>query len=139
MKWLIDPIKNHYADFSGRASRKEYWMFMLVYIGCSIVAGFAYSFLAAFLGKLFSVIGMIAFFTAFVGTVVPTIALQVRRLHDIGQSGWWYFFGFIPYVGGMVLLIMSALPSKPDTNEYGPNPYGDVSNTTTDTAATLVG
>jgi uncharacterized membrane protein YhaH (DUF805 family) len=54
--------------------------------------------------------------------VIPSIALQVRRLHDIGKSGFWYFITLIPF-GGIILLVMSALPGQSGTNAYGPNIY----------------
>ncbi len=47
---------------------------------------------------------------------------MVRRLHDTGRSGWWYFIGFVPLIGGIVLMVFMVLDSDPDRNEYGPNP-----------------
>jgi uncharacterized membrane protein YhaH (DUF805 family) len=123
MHWLINPIKNHYADFSGRATRKEYWMFMLVYILFAFVAAFLFSFLGPVLGETLLLVGAVAVIVVFLGTLIPAIALQVRRLHDTGRSGWWYFIGFIPYIGGIALLVMTALPSQAGTNAYGLNVY----------------
>lgn len=56
-------------------------------------------------------------------TVVPSLAVTVRRLHDTGRSGWWWFIGLVPFVGGIVLLVLTLLDSTPD-NQYGPNPKG---------------
>jgi uncharacterized membrane protein YhaH (DUF805 family) len=134
MYWFIDPIKNHYADFSGRASRKQFWMFALghtlfVFAWMLVVlVFFAASFAEGFDGgatvfMLPLVLGL--FFLVWLGLfLVPSIAIQVRRLHDIGLSGWWYFISFVPYIGGLVLFIMSCLQSEQHTNKYGPNPYG---------------
>jgi uncharacterized membrane protein YhaH (DUF805 family) len=53
---------------------------------------------------------------------VPSLSCMVRRLHDTGRSGWWYFIGFVPLIGGIVLMVFMVLDSDPDRNEYGPNP-----------------
>jgi uncharacterized membrane protein YhaH (DUF805 family) len=53
---------------------------------------------------------------------VPSIAVTIRRLHDIGKSGWWYCIAFVPFIGGLILLVLTLLDSEPDRNEYGPNP-----------------
>ncbi len=125
MHWFLDPITKHYADFSGRASRKQYWMFLFghtffifgaMFFGITI-HGSANHFTIVVLMGLFLLIWLSLFF-------VPLISIQVRRLHDIGLSGWWYFLGFIPYIGTFILLIMSCLQSEQKTNKYGPNPYG---------------
>jgi uncharacterized membrane protein YhaH (DUF805 family) len=124
MHWFINPIKNHYADFSGRATRKEYWMFTLIYMLLGVAGGFSFAFIGfLFFDETFLLVGAIVFIIVFLGTLIPAIALQVRRLHDIGKSGWWYFIGFIPYIGGIILLVMSALPSQAGSNAYGPNVY----------------
>lgn len=110
-----------YADFTGRARRSEYWYFVLM----SIVAFFA---LNTFFTILVS-IGLIRipfFFAAlliiyFIAILIPTFAVLVRRLHDTGKSGWWYFIGFVPIIG-IALLIFLVQDSQPGTNKWGPNP-----------------
>lgn len=129
MHWFINPIKNHYADFNGRATRKEYWMFMLISLLLFSALGMILMFV--FLWALFGghadigilTIGFGALLIPSLAIIVPSIALQVRRLHDIGKSGFWYFIAFIPYVGGIILLVMSAFQSQAGTNKYGPNVY----------------
>jgi uncharacterized membrane protein YhaH (DUF805 family) len=130
MHWFINPIKNHYADFSGRATRKEYWMFMLISLLLFGVLGmvFVFVFFAALFGgqgnnETLAIVSFGVLLITSLAIIIPSIALQVRRLHDIGKSGFWYFIGFIPYVGGIILLVMSALPSQRGTNAYGPNVY----------------
>jgi uncharacterized membrane protein YhaH (DUF805 family) len=107
------------AEFTGRSRRKEYWMFQLfnILVGVAIAMGalliggkaglntFAFS-LCAY--------GMVSF--------VPSLSCMVRRLHDTGRSCWWYFIGFVPLIGGIVLMVFMVLDSDPDRNEYGPNP-----------------
>jgi uncharacterized membrane protein YhaH (DUF805 family) len=108
------------TDFSGRSRRKEYWYFHLFN---GIVMIFLVLFAVAFSdqGKpamlpfgLMSAYGFVLF--------VPSLAVTIRRLHDIGKSGWWYFIAFIPLIGGLILLVFTVLDSDPDRNEYGPNP-----------------
>lgn len=115
MNWFLDPILKQYADFSGRATRKEYWMFQLVYILILTAAMLVMLAAPALVFLLF--IGALAI-------IIPTMALLVRRLHDIGRSGWWILLSFIPYIGGIVLLVFTCLPSQPGSNKYGANKYG---------------
>lgn len=109
-----------YADFSGRASRSEFWWFTLfnaLGIFAVIVLSGAIGYIIGGLFTVFSAIpiGSIIYSLA---VVVPSIAVVVRRLHDTGRSGWWYFIVFVPIVGSIVLLVMMCLESA-DENEYG--------------------
>lgn len=136
MDWFLDVIKNKYAKFDGRARRKEYWMFNLfsglivlaVYIVLVIfIAFFAVikeSFDSDALMRLpLSILAVILMVTL-ISLVIPTWAVTIRRLHDIGKSGWWILIGFIPYIGPIVLLVFCCLDSESGTNKYGPNPKG---------------
>jgi uncharacterized membrane protein YhaH (DUF805 family) len=108
------------TDFSGRSRRKEYWYFHLFN---AIVMIFLGLFAAAFSdqGKPAMIPFGLMFTYAFV-VFVPSIAVTIRRLHDIGKSGWWYCIAFVPFIGGLILLVLTLLDSEPDRNEYGPNP-----------------
>ena len=114
-KWWLSILKNHYADFDGRVRRQTYWMFVLVNVIISVV---------------FAILTQIAgFFAIFSGLftlaiLVPSIALGVRRLHDIGKSGWWYLICFVPLIGSIWLIVLWATDSQPGANEYGENPKG---------------
>ena len=111
-----------YADFSGRASRKEYWMFTLIHFIISLLIGFVAGFIAGLTGiELFIYTG----FIYALAVLIPCITVSVRRLHDIGKSGWWLLVAFVPFIGGIVLLIFALIPSEEGSNAYGPNPYGD--------------
>lgn len=106
----------HYADFNGRARRKEYWGFVLFYCIFYFVA---YIFAAI----IDSIIG-IPIFTAIIGlaslgAIVPALAVLVRRLHDIGKSGWWYFISFVPLIGTIWLLVLLCTEGVRDYNMYG--------------------
>lgn len=119
MSWYILAWQRA-ADFSGRSRRKEYWYFHLFN---SIVMIFLVLFAAAFSdqGKPAPIpFGLMVIYA--VVLFVPSLAVTIRRLHDIGRSGYWYFIGFVPILGGIILFVFTLLDSEPQRNEYGPNP-----------------
>lgn len=95
-----------YADFNGRSRRSEYWWAALTIGILGTIAG-------AILGDLSWIWTLI--------TLIPGLAICIRRLHDIGKSGWWYLFIFIPLVGQILLIIWLCKDSTED-NQWGPNP-----------------
>lgn len=109
-----------YATFSGRAPRKEYWMFTLIYIIIAIVAGVLDAFIFGLAAESIGILGGIVALVH----IVPSIAVGVRRLHDTNRSGWWYLIIFIPLIGILVMLYWMIKASDPGENQYGPNPYG---------------
>lgn len=118
MEWYV-MVWKQYAEFSGRARRKEYWMFTLIHslilLGVYLVGLLLSVFLIGIplliLGGLYSL-----------AAVIPSLAVSVRRLHDVGKSGWWLLLGFIPIVGAIILLVWHATEGEPAPNLYGPNP-----------------
>ncbi|TIX51417.1 DUF805 domain-containing protein [Alteraurantiacibacter aquimixticola] len=122
MDYMLLPLQR-YADFSGRSRRMEYWMFVLfqilLFAGLFMVAGL----FGAFDGSgstLFIVLSVIVG----LGLIIPGLAVQVRRLHDQDRSGWLVLVGFIPYIGGIILLVLMCLDGTPGENRYGPDPKG---------------
>lgn len=115
MNWFVAVLKK-YAVFSGRARRKEYWMFTLIYILIAIVLGFLDGMLggAGILGILLAI-----------GLFVPSLAVTVRRLHDTDRSGWWVLIAFVPFVGWLVLLVFMVLAGTSGSNQYGEDPLGE--------------
>jgi uncharacterized membrane protein YhaH (DUF805 family) len=112
MEWYLAVLKK-YADFSGRARRREYWMFVLVNLVIScVLAGLAY------VSSAFNVLSWI--YT--VAVLVPSFAVGTRRLHDTGRSGWWWLIGLIPLIGAIILIVFFCQDSEPGDNKYGPNP-----------------
>lgn len=106
-----------FADFSGRARRREYWTFALV--NCLIAM------LLLTLGLTFgedSPASNIMVTIFYLIMLVPNLSVSVRRLHDIGKSGWYMFLSLIPLIGGLILLIWSLMDSEPGENLYGENP-----------------
>jgi uncharacterized membrane protein YhaH (DUF805 family) len=120
MNWYLQALRQ-YATFEGRSRRKEYWFFvlfnMLAVIALAIVDDLAGTFSEEAQMGLFSGLYLLAVF-------IPGLAVSVRRLHDIGRSGWWVLIGLIPILGSLVLLVLAALDSQPGGNRYGPNPKG---------------
>ena len=121
MDWYIGVLKK-YVEFGGRARRKEYWMFFLInFIIAIILAIVDVTVLGSSGDGSNPSIGMLSFIYS-LAVLVPSVAVAVRRLHDIGRTGWWLLIAFIPVVGGIVLLIFAVLDGTPGDNEYGPNP-----------------
>ncbi|MFT5849293.1 MAG: uncharacterized membrane protein YhaH (DUF805 family) [Patiriisocius sp.] len=108
MHWFIDPIQNKYADFTGRTSRKEYWMFILVYLLIYIPLTIVTEMLGVPL--VATLCGLVI--------VIPSLAIAARRLHDIGRSGWWQLISLIPLLGTIILIVWLATESGED-NQYG--------------------
>lgn len=96
-----------YADFNGRAPRSEYWWFILAQALIGAIAGV--------ISDTLNVISALIF-------LLPTIAVAVRRLHDIGKSGWWYLLVFIPIIGWLVLIYWFVQVTHSEVNEYGEAP-----------------
>ena len=126
-KYFVDTIKKRYAKFDGRASRSEYWYFMLFYLILSFILGSIDAYVInPMLGEtpVESVQGGILQFVAALALLVPSIALAIRRLHDIGKSGWWLLIVLIPIIGALVLLYFYVVDSESGTNRFGMNPKG---------------
>jgi len=129
---MILPLKR-YAQFEGRANRREYWMFQLflllagtavglIALTVALVAGLVLeadsSWMAGITIGALALVGLL-----WLATIVPLIAVTVRRLHDCNQSGWLYLLALVP-MGGLVILVFALLPGTPQDNPYGPVPTG---------------
>ena len=121
MNWYLKVLKQ-YADFSGRARRTEYWMFTLFNVIIIFALALVMTAGIAAGSSFLSVIGIVLYYGYALAIIVPSLAVGVRRLHDIGKSGWYYFIGFIPLVGAIILLVWFCQDSQAGENEYGPNP-----------------
>lgn len=143
MHWMIEPLRR-YADFSGRSRRMEYWMWVLFNtVVTSILIGFIFAGMpwseimareqATAAGMVYTgpegapgvsfYIGLALIGLWTLGTIVPNIAVAVRRLHDQDKSGWLYLISFIPF-GGLVLFVFFLLDGTRGPNQYGPDPKG---------------
>ena len=121
MNYFIDCLTKKYACFSGRARRKEYWLFVLFNFIAAFVVGFIGGVIAGATGvEAFAYLGAIYN----LAVLLPGFGVFVRRMHDIGRSGWWWLIAFIPIIGWIVLIVFCCLDSQPGDNQYGPNPKG---------------
>ena len=121
MNWYLEVLRK-YAVFSGRARRKEYWFFVLF----NAIFAIAAMVLDNILGLAIEDVGYGPFYILYaLATIVPGLAVSVRRLHDIGKSGWYILLLLIPCVGALILLIFDLTPGDPGDNEYGPDPIAE--------------
>ncbi len=114
MEWYLGVLKK-YADFTGRARRKEFWMFVL------------FNFLVGVVFTMLTTITKLGFFNIIYGIyglaiIIPYIAVSIRRLHDIGKSGVWFLVVFIPFIGWIWFIILMATEGVAGSNEYGEDP-----------------
>lgn len=136
MNEYLNVIRNNYANFTGRARRREYWMFTLINsvilillqipVQGALIAMAAQNEAdtapsAGLTGV--TLIFLILLVVYSLAVMVPSIAVTVRRLHDTGKSGWWYLLNLIP-LGSLVILVFMVLDSEPGSNKWGPNPKG---------------
>lgn len=120
MNWYLKVLKQ-YFDFSGRARRKEYWMYTLFNLLALIAASIVDSVLGltgeAGIGPIY---GLYA-----IAVLIPGLAVSVRRLHDIDRSGWWLLIAFIPLIGAIVLIVWACSEGTRGDNRFGADPKAD--------------
>ncbi len=117
MKWYLKVFRQ-FSDFEGRASRREYWMFILfnsIFAFAAIILDnlLGITIGAGSFGPLYALYGLTMF--------IPTWAVSVRRLHDSDKSGWMMLISVIPLIGSIWILILMAKSGDPSANSYGPS------------------
>jgi uncharacterized membrane protein YhaH (DUF805 family) len=105
--YFINVFRYRYIQYEGRARRKEFWFFHLF----SLICGTLLNMVIPPLGTVYAL-----------AALVPSTCLTIRRLHDIGRSGWWYLLSCVPFIGLLILLIWFCHDSQPGENQYGPYP-----------------
>lgn len=115
MNYYLSVLQK-YAVFSGRSQRAEYWYFVLFNVIISIVLVM----ISKVLGDSSGILGLLYGLAVF----IPGLSVSVRRLHDIGKSGWMLLIFLIPLVGIIWLLVLMVMDSNPGDNKYGANPKG---------------
>ena len=118
MNWYLKVLKQ-YADFSGRARRKEYWMFTLFHVIFTYVLMFLFAFVG---GALDTPLMLLLMYLYPLAVFIPALAVTVRRLHDIGKSGVYILVGLIPIAGPIWLLVLLCMEGEYKTNQWGKNP-----------------
>jgi uncharacterized membrane protein YhaH (DUF805 family) len=138
MEWMLLPLRR-YAQFSGRAQRKEYWMFALFVVLGSLVlsgldtvlglGGHASSYTVNMPGNYAAgsnLSGGILTDIFSLAIIIPSIAVAVRRLHDVDKSGWWLLIELIPIVGWIIVLVWACTEGTRGPNRFGPDPKADL-------------
>lgn len=116
MNWYLQVLKK-YAVFSGRARRREYWMFVLV----SLIIVLVLTAIERATGLTRENWGILTGLYS-LAVLLPSLGVTVRRLHDVGRSGWWQLIGVVPLIGWIALLVFMVQEGQPGVNAYGPNP-----------------
>ncbi len=111
MSWYVQAIKDFW-NFSGRSRRREYWMFTLFNV--------IFAFVIAIIDTIIGINLLTALYELFI--LIPSLALTVRRLHDIDQPAWWLLIAFVPLAGAIVLFVFSVMPGTEGPNRYGEDP-----------------
>ena len=120
MNYYFDVLKK-YAVFTGRARRKEYWMFVLWNFIVSFVIGIIIG-LASVLANAPALSSVVWLYV--LAVLLPSLAVAVRRLHDTNRGGWWLLICLVPLVGAIMILVFMVQDGTPGDNKYGPNPKG---------------
>ena len=116
----VTSVFNNYANFNGRARRSEYWYFVLFTMCVNVILSVIGRFFAGSDAMTMVITAITGIFS--LAIIVTQIAVAVRRLHDIGKSGWLYLLILIPLVGQILLIVWFCTDSQPGDNQYGPNP-----------------
>ncbi len=116
-KWFLDVIKNHYVDFSGRTSKKDFWMYVLHYVVIIMVLGIIDSILGLNTSGLKSLLALVC--------CLPSLAIGARRLQDTGRSPLWLLIT-LTCIGFFVLIFFWAQDSQEGSNEYGEKPVDTI-------------
>ena len=123
MDWFLKNLKENYANFEGRARRKEYWTFILCVWLLSVaiaIVGWLIGIISSTLGGIVSMLsGLVS-----LALLIPTLAVGVRRLHDTGKPTWYIVFLFIPLINLYYLYLM-LVEGDHGSNEYGPDPKAE--------------
>ena len=132
MEYVLMPLKR-FADFSGRSRRKEFWSyilfvwvatFVLMYLDAALGLGGTASSYSEGGSVGFNMSGGLLSILFLLGTFIPSLAVSVRRLHDLGKSGWMILIGLIPIIGWFYILFLYVQPGTIGPNAYGPDPKG---------------
>jgi uncharacterized membrane protein YhaH (DUF805 family) len=108
----VKAVLTNYVGFSGRARRSEYWYWVLFQVALAVVLGIIAGIIKT------NILGMLVN----LALLLPSLAVSVRRLHDIGKSGWFLLLALIPLVGAIILIVWACQDSQAGANQYGANP-----------------
>lgn len=131
---FVEAIKtglSKYVTWKGRASRSEFWFFFLFVMLCMIAASIVDGILGTTIKTVNPMTGLeqsagygYVYMLVALALLLPNISVMVRRLHDTGRSGWWYWIALIPLVGAILLIVWFATKGTTGSNQYGEDPLG---------------
>lgn len=128
IEWYKKVVFENYANFTGRARRSEYWYFRLttavIFLLFVILGVIVYA--ISDNGPLAIGIGYGLFILYALATLVPSLGVSIRRMHDIGKSGWTIFVGIIPFIGPIWVLVLLFTEGDRGANLYGPDPKNEI-------------
>ena len=107
-----------YVEFSGRTSRKTYWLTILGLFILSFLIGFVGGIIGFAIGADNNTTSFVISAICALAIILPSIAMDIRRMHDINKSGWWILISLVPIVGGIIFLVFTLLPSVNEGNKY---------------------
>ena len=116
MDLIIGCVTQKFATFSGRARRKEYWLFYLAWFILAVIA-FGIDMV---IGSPVIEIGVVGIIN--VALICPSLAVSVRRLHDTNRRGWWLLMYLIPFIGAIWLIVLFCFKGTEGENQFGPDP-----------------
>ena len=118
----VENFFRNYTNSNGRARRKEYWYPVLfIFLINLVINALGGIFGAMDIDILVTMCNVLSGIFG-IATLLPSIMVAIRRMHDIGKSGWWVLISFVPCVGMFIALYFCCLDSQPGDNQYGPNP-----------------
>lgn len=120
-------MTTNYANFRGRARRKEYWgyfLFTMITMALLTIAGLGVDAALGNLDAEFPVVTIAMPIVFWLAVIIPSVAMAIRRQHDIGLSGWFYLLILLPSIGSVILFVFSLIPSQKHENRWGPVPEG---------------
>ena len=114
----VKTVFARYVDFQGRSPRSEYWWFYLFTFICNIVINVV--------SAASPEVGLILIIIFVLATLIPSIAVSIRRLHDLDKSGWWILIALVPIVGAILLIVWFCTKGTDGDNRFGPDPLGNL-------------
>ncbi len=115
---FLEALTKRYAQFSGRASKREFWGYMLFRMVAVVAIFFVAVIMLAINESLGSIFNLLCWLLG-IALVIPDLSVGVRRLHDTGKSGWWYLISVIPLIGWIWLIILWCQASVNEDNQWG--------------------